>query len=233
MLQAAGLLSTNTLVVPQIALWSIYKALWLCSDFPLHFYLESHFKPEFDWLGIVGRLFMRPSVYLLDWYQTCDVAVTWDFSPIFSPSVFNVTTHCTMSKELPGSGFVEDWRRQKIPSPLEPELLKMFQVLSPAISCRQPASQYLWHLALGLMLENISLHPWSCLWRVGSPYLLGTPCEGYVSAVEEMDKPRNHAQHVGLAFPKSQKQFQLGSRREDTDREAQMAKGCKYCSRAE
>lgn len=64
--------------------------IWHCGSavaflFPLpipglHFSSASCFKPEFDWLGIVGRLFMRPSVYLLDWYQICGVAMSWDFS---------------------------------------------------------------------------------------------------------------------------------------------------------
>lgn len=79
--------------------------------------------------------------------------MSWDFSHgsfqpywIFFLGVFNLTAHCTKSKEVPGSGFVEDQGRQKIPSPLEPELLKTFQV---PVSCHLllPASLsvYLWH----------------------------------------------------------------------------------------
>lgn len=173
---------------------------------------------------------MRTSVYLLNWHQTCGIAVSWDFSHgSFQPywsfflSVFHLTVHCTTSEEVLGSGFVEDWGRQKLSSPFEPELQKMFQVPVPC-DLLQPASLSvcLWHFALGFIVENIALHPWSCLWTAWSPCLQGTPCEWWVSALEEMDKLRNHAQHIGLAFPHTpQQQFQLWSRREDTDSEAQ------------
>lgn len=124
--------------------------------------------------------------------------MSWDFSHgSFQPhwyffSEFSIW-QCTVScqKRCQGMDFVEDWERQKIPSPLEPELLKMFQVPVPC-HFLQPASfsVYLWHLALEFLLENLSLHPWSCLWRAWPPCLQGTPCEGCVSEVEEMDKLR-------------------------------------------
>lgn len=89
MWQAAGLLSTNTLVAPQIALWRIYKALWLCSGFPLpssislvfSFLLSHILNQNLTDLVLLGHflVLLRPSVYLLDWYQTCGVAVSWDF----------------------------------------------------------------------------------------------------------------------------------------------------------
>lgn len=78
----------------------------------------------------------------------------------------------------------------------------MFQVPVPWHLLQSASlSVYLWHSTLGLLLENLSLHLWSCLWRAWSPCLQGTPCDGCVSAVEEIDKVRKScsACRVGLS----------------------------------
>lgn len=80
----------------------------------------------------------------LQWVETGAMAF---FSHLFL-SVYNLTALYTVSKEVPGSGFVGNWGRQNHPSPLEPELqesqvLVPCQLLHPAILPEhlwQPAS---------------------------------------------------------------------------------------------
>lgn len=106
-----------------IALQSIYQervalrclpfSLFLSAD--LYFSSFAHFKAEFDCFGFAGRCLLRPGVYLLGWYQTCDNTGLQPrlFSVLlviffFFLRVYGLTACCTVSKEEQGSGLVAD-----------------------------------------------------------------------------------------------------------------------------
>lgn len=111
----------------RVALRCLPFSLFLSAD--LYFSSFAHFKAEFDCFGFAGRCLLRPGVYLLGWYQTCDNTGLQPrlFSVllvIFFLRVYGLTACCTVSKEEQGSGLVADWGRQKPPVPFRPEIQK-------------------------------------------------------------------------------------------------------------